>query len=139
MPISFPKKYRQNDVPTAVFRWIDQLVPLMIEGEHPVLITLREQFRRARVKEVVLTGVGFCIDFEIPPNAPLTEPAHFKGGDVAIPLEGGSSGAGCVLFIRDHRLAFLDGYTYGNDEWPEDAVILSVEDVVPAFWDGRPV
>lgn len=38
-----------------------------------------------------------------------------------------------MLFVRGGRLAMLEGYTYAGNHWPADAVVISIEDVVPAF------
>jgi hypothetical protein len=35
------------------------------------------------------------------------------------------------LFVRGGRLATLEGYTFGDDAWPDNAVILSIGDVFP--------
>jgi hypothetical protein len=32
--------------------------------------------------------------------------------------------------VRDGRLSFLEGFTYGDDQWAEDARVLAVKDVV---------
>jgi len=84
---------------------VNRLVPELIAGDHPALIALREQFRRATISEVEMTGHGFYVDFSIPTDAALAMPADFSGGNAEIGLEGATVGAGCVLFVRDGRLA----------------------------------
>jgi hypothetical protein len=34
------------------------------------------------------------------------------------------------VFVRKGLLSMLEGYTY-NDEWPENAAVLSISDVIP--------
>jgi hypothetical protein len=131
--MSFPKTYGAEDAPFEVLQLAERLVPLLIEGTHPALSALRQQFSEARVKQVELTGVGFYIDFEVPPDAPLAEPAKFAGGNAKITVKGMENGAGCVLFVRGGRLATLEGYTYGDDGWPEKALVLAVDDVFPVL------
>lgn len=109
---------------------VARLIPRLIEGEHPALMTLREQFRQAKIKSVEMTGVGFYVDFEVPLDLPLTEPRNFAGGDARITLMGAHNGAGCVLHVQEGRLATLEGYTF-DDAWPEEAEVLAVEDVFP--------
>jgi hypothetical protein len=99
----FPKKYSAAAAPREVLALIDRLVPSLIEGDHPALAALREQFRRLRVREVEMMGVGFYAEFDVPLDAPLAEPSNFAGGNATIALEGASHGAGCVLFVRDGR------------------------------------
>jgi hypothetical protein len=130
MCVEFPKRYLADKAPTEVLILVDRLVPSLISGDHPALGTLREQFRRARVKEVELTGAGFYVDFEIPADSPLTEPRNFTGGSASITLEGANHGAGCVLFVRDGRLVMLEGFTY-DDLWPEHARVLAIENIIP--------
>src|SRR3954462_7964220 len=97
MRMSFPKTYRPEDAPIELLQLAERLVPLLIEGAHPALSALREQFARARVKQVELTGVGFYIDFEVALDAPLAEPSDFSGGDARITVEGVENGG---MFAR---------------------------------------
>ena len=124
-------KYQPDEAPSAVLALADRLVPLLIRGDHPALAALRQQLPRARVNQVEMTGVGFYIDFEVPADVALTEPANFAGGHAEIGLAGADYPAGCVLFVRNGRLATLEGYTNADELWPEDAVVVSVENVVP--------
>ncbi len=78
-----------------------------------------------------MTGHGFYADFETPPDVPLAIPANFAGGNAEIALEGATAGAGCVLFVKSGRLATLEGYTFGNEGWAENARVLAVENVEP--------
>jgi hypothetical protein len=107
-----------------------RLVPMLIDGEHPALAILREQYRRAEIRSVELSGVGFFVNFAIPLDAPRVRPADLAGGAAKIDLEGALHGAGCILFVRDGRLAMLEGFTY-DDAWSESAAVLGVSDVVP--------
>ena len=129
--MDFPKKYGPVDAPSEVLKLTERLVPLLIEGDHPALSALRHQFLGARIKQVELTGAGFYVDFEVSPDAPLAEPSDFAGGYARITLKGARKDAGCVLFVRGGRLVALEGYTYVDDAWLENTVILSVENVVP--------
>jgi hypothetical protein len=110
--VGFPKKYRAEDAPAEVLELAKRLVPLLIEGDYPALAALRQQLPRAHVKEVELTGCGFYLDFEVPQDVPLAQPADFAGGDARLSVQGVKNGAGCVLFVRGGRLATLEGYRY---------------------------
>lgn len=125
-------KYTADQLPASVVELTMRLVPLLLQGEHPALAILREQFAQASISQVELTGSGFYVDFAIPADLPLTEPADFTGGDAVIRLTGSDIPGGCVLFVRGGRLATLEGYTYG-DEWPENAQVASVGDVLPIY------
>jgi hypothetical protein len=80
-----------------------------------------------------MTGVGFFVHFDLEGDVPLAQPSNFAGGDAIIRLEGGTVQAGCVLFVRDGRLACLERYTYGDDRWVEDAQVVSVEAIIPIY------
>jgi hypothetical protein len=128
--MTWPKKHSADQQPASVVELTMRLVPLLIEGTHPALAALREQFPRARISHIELTGSGFHVDFEVPEDVPLTEPADFTGGDAVIRLIGSDIPGGCVLFVRGGRLATFEGYSYG-DEWPENAQVASVDDALP--------
>jgi hypothetical protein len=66
------------------------LLPQLIEGAHPAMEALRAQYRVAAITEVELTGVGFFVDFEVPPGPALTDPRNFTGGHADITLAGAS-------------------------------------------------
>jgi hypothetical protein len=63
------------------------------------------------------TGVGFFLNFAVSPPT-LFEPANFELNDVYGDLEGLEHGAGFLLFIRKGKLDFLEGHTFGDEDWP---------------------
>lgn len=130
---AFPKKYSASSAPLGLVALAERLVPALIEGPHPAMAALREQYRNSHIREVQLTGAGFYVDFDVPLDAPLAQPANFAGGNARIVLKGARCEAGCVVFVRNGRLATLEGYTY-DEPWPEDTdAVLSVENVTPLF------
>ena len=130
--MEWPKHYSSETAPPAVIELTTRLVPLLIQGTHPAMATLREQFSRARISRVELTGVGFFVNFDVPNDLPLTEPPEVAGGSAEIRLVGADIPAGCVLFVRRGRLAMFEGFTY-DPEWSADALVASVEKVVPIY------
>ena len=128
-------KYPANDAPPEVTKLVWQLVPQLIQGDHPALWALREQFRRARITEVWMTGVGFSAEFDVPEDAPLTDPLNLTGGDATITVDGLEHGAGCVLFVRGGRLSMIEGYSNAGEDWPDDAKVLAVSNVVSILSD----
>jgi hypothetical protein len=129
--MTLPKKYDAASAPSQVLVLVNHLVPQLIVGEHPALVALREQFRCASIKGVEMTGHGFYVDFETPADVPLAMPSDFAGGNAKITLVGSTAPAGCVLFVRSGRLSTLEGYTFGDEGWAENARVLSVENVEP--------
>ncbi len=110
----------------------EQLIGLLLEGDHPVLATLRLQYAGAKIARREYSGVGFCVDFEVPDSVPLANPPEFAAGNISIDLEGLQSGAGCVLFVRNGKLATLECFTY-LEPWPERIVVRSFSNVRPAI------
>jgi hypothetical protein len=99
-----------NDLEQAVLN-------MLLKGDHPVLAILRQQTRQARLLKREQTGVGFFCDFTVDGEVP-TAPFHCEIGDVNAKLEGLTHGAGFVLFVREGRIAMLEGYTY-DEPWPD--------------------
>jgi hypothetical protein len=68
-------------------------------------------------------GVGFFTGFDIPGSVERTSPENFELGDVYADLEGVAHGTGFLLFVRQGALNFLEGFTYGDDSWPQEPII----------------
>jgi hypothetical protein len=128
--MTFPKRYGPAEVPPSVRSLLSTLLPQLIEGAHPALAALREQYRVATTSEIALTGVGFFVHFEVPPSAPLTDPVNFTGGSAEIMLTGTEHGAGCIVLVRDGRLSMFEGFTY-DGPWREDAQVVEIKSVIP--------
>jgi hypothetical protein len=126
----WPKTYVGADAPKEMLELVDRLMPLLLGGDHPASAALREQYARAKITTIELTGVGFFVEFEVPPDAPRAAPRNLTGGNVNIHVEGVVHDAGCVLFVRDGVIDMLEGYTYA-DEWPERPVVISLTDPFP--------
>jgi hypothetical protein len=109
-----------------------ELMNLLLHGDHPVLTILRQQYVAAKVTSREFSGVGFFTNFEVSENAPLVEPPNFAAGNVDIQLENLPNGAGCVLFVRDGKLSFLECYTF-SDPWPDHIMIRSLANAIPAI------
>ncbi len=82
-----------------------------------------------------MTGAGFYADFAVPADAPLADPPNFTGGRADIALSGAQHGAGCIVFVREGRLAVFEGFTY-DDTWGLDATVLDITGVVPLSPDA---
>jgi len=92
----------------------------LFAGDHPVLVTLREQVKSALVTSREYTGAGFFCSFEVPSGVPLvTTKGDFHFGDVNAAIAGLEYGAGFAVFIRDGRLETLEGYSY-EEPWPKE-------------------
>ena len=126
-----PTTYSPKDAPAELLDLVARLMPRLLAGSDPTCALLREQYARASIEQVELTGVGFFVGFQVPADVGRTTPADFAGGNVNIQVEGVKHGAGCVLFVRDGVLSMLEGYTYGDEEWPERPVVVELRDALP--------
>jgi hypothetical protein len=107
-----------------------RLMALLLAGDHATLVTLREQYARATIREISLTGSGFFIHYDVPADIARVTPARLTGGDIYIELEGVEHGAGCLVFVRDGALAMLEGYLHGDESWPDESIVVSLRDAL---------
>ena len=125
---SWPKVFNASGGPSEVLGLAALVVPQLLVGQHPAMAALREQYERARIWRVDLTDAGFFVGYEVPDDAPRALPTDFVGGDAKIQVAGISGPAGCLVSVRNGRLATFEGYTCA-DRWPKHAHVLGVEDV----------
>lgn len=129
-PPTWPKTHSATEAPPEMLDLAGRLMPLLLGGDDPTCVLLREQYARATIREVELTGAGFFIAFEVPEEEKRVVPPNFDGGQVDIQVEGVAHGAGCVLFVRGGVISVLEGFTF-DDEWPEHPVVLELRDPRP--------
>ncbi|HKV96344.1 MAG TPA: hypothetical protein VJR90_02505 [Gammaproteobacteria bacterium] len=87
----------------------------------PVAAQIAYQYEHARIVRRELSGVGFFSHFQVPPDVPTITPPALEVSLHAT-LSDSPDAIGLTLFVRDGRLAWLEGYTYGNDPWPDHPV-----------------
>jgi len=124
------RTYSAEEAPQSVLSLTHTLMPQLLAGDHPTLATLRTQYAAARIEEIEWSGVGFFVCFDVPADAPRTQPADLVGGDALISIRGVPDGATCVLFVSDGRLRTLELVTW-DGPWAEDAEVLRVESITP--------
>lgn len=90
----------------------------LLAGDEPEFLVLRSHAAAAKLSARQETGAGFILTFDVPLSEQALACPDFHFGDVTATLEGLKNGAGFVVFIRDGRLAALEGYSYDED-WPE--------------------
>ncbi|WP_027407960.1 hypothetical protein [Anoxybacteroides tepidamans] len=101
-------------------KFVEEVMGKILEGDDPVLETLRLQYNCATIKDIELTGVGFYISYLIPEHAPRIQgKKSFYIGDLSGEIEGINDGVGFVLFVKDGIIDLLEGHTYGDEKWPE--------------------
>lgn len=102
----------------------------LLDGDGPTLEVLRRQLAVAQVQSRDHTGVGFCLNFDVPAEAERLsfKELQLEGCDAVIP--GLSGRAGFVLWIADGVLDALEGFTYSNEPWPADVGAFELVDRV---------
>jgi hypothetical protein len=96
----------------------------LLRGDDPMRKALREQIMAASVSGRQFTGVGFYVDFVVPDDVPRLDESlgtkpDFAFGNVGALFEDANVEVGFVLFVRGGRVQMLEGYTYGDESWPE--------------------
>jgi hypothetical protein len=103
-----------------------KIMKMLLEGDDPVLHTLRQQFDVASPIDRKMSGVGFFLTFHVPADAPrLSSSGSFTFGDVGGRLEDQQEDVVFLLHIKDGTINFLEGATYGNS-WPEQANVINL-------------
>ncbi|RYD83389.1 MAG: hypothetical protein EOP84_07930 [Verrucomicrobiaceae bacterium] len=87
------------------------LVPLLLHGDDPELEILRNQWRTANLSISFPSASGFYADISVQRDTPTAAAANQGGGNAEIPVKDETHPAGCVLYVVDGRLKFLEVYT----------------------------
>jgi hypothetical protein len=133
----FPRTVLGEKLSPELRSVIDSLTTKLISGDHASHSLLREQYSRAKVREVELTGAGFFARFEVPSGIPTVTPARMIGGEVSMEVEGLANGAGSLLSVSDGRLNFLEVYVNGDEPWTEHTVVRSFGEALPLPCDAH--
>ena len=90
----------------------------LLEGDHPVLSSLRSQLKASRVIGREFTGVGFFTNLALGENGSERIAGDLKFGDVIADIDGLRHGAGFLLYVENGALKMLEGYSY-DEPWPQ--------------------
>lgn len=100
-----------------------EVVEKLLAGDYDKLKILRKQYEKAKIKSREFSGTGFFTSFVIPDYAPrLNHSKSFHLGDVIGEIDGVKNGVGFLLFVKEGAINFLEGYTYGDEKWPENII-----------------
>ena len=121
----WPPRDRWMPAQAAAIALVGQVMPLLIEGEHPTLAMLREQYARSTIREVYVRTEGFFAHFDVPADIARVTPPSIFGGQVEIQLEGRQYLAGCMLFVKNGALNTVAAHTC-FEPWPERPVVVSL-------------
>lgn len=125
-----PREIHPDDASPRLLSLIRDLTIRLLNGPSPEHRALRDQFERARLGTITLTGAGLYADFVHEILRPVSPP-EWIGGDVEIRVEGLDAPAGCLVKISDGQLDFLEVYTFGEVPWPDDPIVIDLGEAQP--------
>ena len=87
-----------------------------------------EQYKKSTVINREFTGVGFFTSFQVEDKSlSLGSDVNFGLGSIGAEIEGLKyKHAGFILYIEDGLLAELEGYSCGDDGWPNEITEYSL-------------
>ena len=95
-----------------------ELIPLLLQGQDLRLELLRDQWAAATCTISNASPCGFYADIFVPPEILRIDTLSQGAGDAVIPVQGCDQPAGCVLYVVDGALQFLEVYNVVPWEWP---------------------
>ncbi len=112
----------------------------LLEGTHPLLVSLRLQLEHCIVATRELTGCGFYTTLTVLDDTPRIDGLNVQFGDVVAEIAGLKNGAGFLLYLKDGLLDMLEGYSF-DEPWPEavDAFNLRYNNVGSRDFGDLPV
>ena len=114
---------------------IRELTARLLSGDSSTHALLREQFAKAEIRDVELTGVGLYANFAVPSDIPRVSPARMIGGDVPMEIDGLEGGAGCLVCVSEGHLDFLEVYVNGGEPFP-DRPVARLGSTTPLTFDA---
>jgi hypothetical protein len=90
----------------------------VLEGDHPVLNSLRQQLEVCQISMREFTGAGFYTTLVVDKSLVKSIECDLILSDVIAQVGGLQHGAGFVLYVNNGILDVLEGYSY-DEPWPE--------------------
>lgn len=91
-----------------------------LETKSPEKKFLCQQYQKARVENRWFSGVGFFTAFSITEDVPHLSTKVTYITDIRGKVN--DTEVGFMLHIKDSILKFLEGYTFGDDPWPDKII-----------------
>ncbi len=123
------REFTDIDIPFELRAVVQVLMPQLLIGPEETLEILRAQWESACIDKIEYSGVGFFANFRVSQSVKTTTVLNFCGGDAKIHAKGVTHGAGCVLYVEQGVLSYLEVYTYADD-WPEHPQEVVITDVL---------
>ncbi len=108
------------EVNARFIKFEKELMEKLLEGQDSKVDILRRQYETASVITREFSGVGFFTSFSVLEDSEkLHQAESLQLGGVKGQINGVANGVGFVLFINKGVIDLLEGYTYGDEKWPE--------------------
>ena len=89
-------------------------------SNNEVASKILKQYKNSTIVNREFTGVGFFTYFQIDDKKLfLKDNSSLKIGGIHAEINGLKYGAGFILFVENGAINNLEGYSYGDDGWPE--------------------
>ena len=105
------------ELPTFLSPLEKAVIDLIINGLPSACAELRIQLNGSRLESREHNGYGFYTTFAIPEDAPA---AALPNAQLAASALVDDQLGGFLLWIRDGKVDFLEGYPLGGDAWPSN-------------------
>ena len=81
---SYPRTLTGDEISPRLRSVVATLAEYLINGSTPSHQILLEQYSRAKLRDVELTGAGCLANFEVPDDVKRVQPARLLGGSVSM-------------------------------------------------------
>ena len=98
-----------------------EVMDKLLENDRPSKRILKQQYEKSNVESRWFSGKGFFTSFSIAEDAPKIEsPKSLQIDEVGGKIN--NIDVGFILFIEDGKIKTLEGFTYGDDHWPDKII-----------------
>lgn len=107
---------------TALTQFERDVLNASLKPERSPFPLLRKQLDRLVVSGREQSSAGIFVHLSVLADAidPRLRGVNVEFGDIIADVPGVRHGLGFVVFVREGALNMLEGYTFGDDRWPEE-------------------
>ena len=92
------------------------VLQFLLQEDTEITRALREQLATCTLESRERNGYGFFTNFHVIDSAPKCSIENIELGDASAVV--GGEKCGFILFVREGRIEFLEGFPLGGDSWP---------------------
>lgn len=95
---------------------IEKIMKCFFENDKEIL-QFKNQYKNAKIINLEKTSKGFFVDFDVKKDLIIDPTYNDEFKHVYIEFYNPEELAGCVVFVREGKLDFLECFSFG-DTWP---------------------